>query len=118
MNSPRNIFFLPPKKFPAFFSFFQDLKSQGLVRSLGVSNFTISHLEEILDDSDVKPSINQIEMHPYLSQKELVNYCRDNKIEITAYSPLGTGVPMEKSDRQVLLEDKVVGEEFGWVLKK
>ena len=87
----------------------QDLKAQGLTRSLGVSNFTVPHLQELLKESKVKPAVNQVEMHPYLTQKQLVKYCQDNKITITAYSPLGTGIPAQKDEsKPVLLEDKTV----------
>ena len=70
-----------------------DLYNEGLVKSIGVSNFTVRHLEELRKDSDVVPHVNQVEFHPFIyeQQKELLNYCYDHKILIEAYSPLSRG---------------------------
>jgi diketogulonate reductase-like aldo/keto reductase len=67
-----------------------DLYNEGLVKAIGVSNFTVRHLEEIRKDSELVPLVNQVEFHPYIyeQQKELLNYCYDHKILIEAYSPL------------------------------
>lgn len=62
-----------------------DLK---LVRSIGVSNFKISELDEILRFCRIRPVVNQIELHPYLNQQEMRNYCSKEKIIITSYCPL------------------------------
>ena len=62
-----------------------------LHRSIGVSNFGIHHLEELKKQSAVVPSVNQIEVHPFLQENELVNYCRKEGIAIQAYSPLTRG---------------------------
>jgi 2,5-diketo-D-gluconate reductase B len=66
----------------------QEVQAQGLVRSIGVSNFTIPHLEEVLD-LGVQIQMNQVEIHPTLPQHALVEYCQRHSIHITAYSPLG-----------------------------
>jgi diketogulonate reductase-like aldo/keto reductase len=50
------------------------------VKSIGVSNFEVGHLEEILSDFKIKPAVNQIQFHPYNQQPELVKYCHDNGI--------------------------------------
>ncbi|KAL2643359.1 hypothetical protein R1flu_010946 [Riccia fluitans] len=61
-------------------------------RAIGVSNFTQQHLECLLSSGCVvKPSVNQVEMHPYLIQKPLRDFCRHNEILLQAYSPLGVG---------------------------
>lgn len=60
-------------------------------RSIGLSNYTEKHIAELLLDSPIQPTINQIEITPYLYQKDLVNYCFENKILIEAYSPLIRG---------------------------
>jgi len=60
-------------------------------RAVGVSNYTIRHLEELLDASSVIPVINQVEFHPFLYQKELLEFCRSNQIQMEAYSPLTQG---------------------------
>ncbi len=60
-------------------------------RAIGVSNFTIRHLKELLEISDTIPTINQIEFSPFLFQKELMDYCQSNKIVVEAYTPLTRG---------------------------
>ena len=67
------------------------LKEQGVVRSVGVSNYTIRHLEELLSWSPRPPSVNQVEFHPFLYQKELLEYCQRKGIQAEAYSPLARG---------------------------
>ncbi|PWN47154.1 Aldo/keto reductase [Violaceomyces palustris] len=69
-----------------------ELKKTGLVKSIGVSNFTKEMLEAIIKATGVVPSVNQIEAHPLLPQDDLVEYCNQNKINITAYSPLGNNL--------------------------
>ncbi|MCX7879829.1 MAG: aldo/keto reductase [Ignavibacteria bacterium] len=64
---------------------------QGIVASIGVSNYTISHLQELFNYANVIPVVNQVEFSPYLYQKELKEFCEENKILIEAYSPLGRG---------------------------
>lgn len=61
------------------------------IKSVGVSNFTIKHLEYALSVSKVPIVVNQVEFHPYLYQKELLDFCNSNKIILTAYSPLARG---------------------------
>lgn len=67
---------------------FEKLLEEGKTRSIGVSNFKISHLEEILKKSSTVPVLNQVEFHPFLYQKKLLDFCHQNKIELEAYSPL------------------------------
>jgi diketogulonate reductase-like aldo/keto reductase len=67
------------------------LRAQGKARSIGVSNFTIAHLSELLAESETVPAVNQVEFHPYLYQKDLLAFCRDRGIVIEAYSPLTHG---------------------------
>lgn len=64
------------------------LYDAGLARAVGVSNFTAAHLDELLGGCRVKPHVNQIELHPYLAQDELVALCRAEGIAVAAYSPL------------------------------
>ena len=66
-------------------------KNQGLARHIGVSNFSKKKLEDLVEKADVKPEMNQVEMHPLLQQNDLVSYCQSNNIKLTAYSPLGSG---------------------------
>ena len=64
---------------------------QGLVRSIGVSNFSILKLSDLLSKANIKPALNQIECHPYLQQDKLKRFCDEHGIHVTAYSPLGAG---------------------------
>lgn len=66
-----------------------DLQKQGLVRSVGVSNFTEQHLQRIIDDSGVTPALNQIELHPYFPQAEMREVHERLGIRTEAWSPLG-----------------------------
>jgi diketogulonate reductase-like aldo/keto reductase len=66
----------------------EELKTGGLVNSIGVSNFTIRHLEEMKKYANQMPVINQVEMHVFLQQPELADYCKSNYIQLEAYSPL------------------------------
>eukprot|EP00928_Gymnodinium_smaydae_P053337 TRINITY_DN37349_c0_g1_i1.p1 TRINITY_DN37349_c0_g1~~TRINITY_DN37349_c0_g1_i1.p1 ORF type:complete len:381 (-),score=26.18 TRINITY_DN37349_c0_g1_i1:244-1341(-) len=69
----------------------EKLYESNLARSIGVSNFMINHLEEILSYCTVKPMMNQVEMHPYLAQHELQHFCDREQIRLTAYCPLASG---------------------------
>ena len=72
----------------------------GRAKAIGVSNFLVPHLEDILRDSQVVPTVNQIEFHPYLVQPELLGFCQSHNIQAEAWSPLMQGqsvtVPMIK----------------------
>ncbi|EKX50778.1 hypothetical protein GUITHDRAFT_157250 [Guillardia theta CCMP2712] len=59
-------------------------------RSIGVSNFGIGGLKSLLSRSTIKPAVNQVEGHPYLEQWPLLKFCKEQKIAVTAYSPLGS----------------------------
>jgi diketogulonate reductase-like aldo/keto reductase len=67
------------------------LRERGKARSIGVSNFTINHLTELLRQTKTIPSVNQVEFHPYLYQRDLLNFCRRSGIVLEAYSPLTKG---------------------------
>lgn len=66
-----------------------EAKKTGLTRAVGVSNFTPNHLS-LIEASNIKPAVNQVEMHPLLSQEKLRAYCQDKGIALTAYAPLGS----------------------------
>ncbi|KAJ8653289.1 hypothetical protein O0I10_011039 [Lichtheimia ornata] len=66
----------------------EQLVEDGLVKSIGVSNFTIPMLEELLKNCKIKPAVNQVEIHPLLPQEELLEFCNKNGIALTAYCPL------------------------------
>jgi 2,5-diketo-D-gluconate reductase A len=67
------------------------LREEGRVKTIGVSNFTMAHLERIIHDTGVVPAVNQIELHPYFQQVELRAFHEENAIVTTSWSPLGRG---------------------------
>jgi 2,5-diketo-D-gluconate reductase A len=67
----------------------------GRARSIGVSNFQPHHLRRLHQDSDVIPAVNQIEIHPYLTQNELRTFCLDHQIAIEAWSPIAQGAVLD-----------------------
>jgi len=78
------------------------LVDQKKVRNIGVSNFSIEQLLELLKNARIPPAVNQVEVHPYFPQNELVKFCRENGIHVSAYSPLGGG------EKPNLLEDETL----------
>jgi diketogulonate reductase-like aldo/keto reductase len=89
------------------------------VRAIGVSNFNIRKLKGLLKECTVVPAINQVEGHPYLQQTELFDFCKKNKIQIAAYSPLGnnqTGEPRTMDDPKVHELGKRIGMDRGQIL--
>ena len=83
--------------------------NKGLVRSIGVSNFNQEQLADLIKECNIKPVVNQIEFHPYLQSKSLIDYCHQNDIHVTAYSPLGSpDRPDSKKEDPNLMEDPVV----------
>jgi len=88
-----------------------ELKKSGKVRSIGVSNFNVKQLERLIQETGVVPAVNQVECHPYLPQKELIEYGKQKGIVITAYSPLGTpDRPWADSKEPVLMNEPVLAE--------
>lgn len=69
----------------------EKLRAEGKARSIGVSNYTIRHLSELFAGTDVIPAVNQVEIHPYLPQRDLVEFCAARGIVVEAYSPLTHG---------------------------
>jgi diketogulonate reductase-like aldo/keto reductase len=67
------------------------LWGKGKARSIGVSNFTIRHLTELIAETKTIPAVNQVELHPYLYQRELIDFCAAKGIVVEAYSPLTKG---------------------------
>lgn len=99
----------------------ETLLERGKCRAIGVSNYTIRHLEEILRESSTVPAVNQVEFSPFLYQRDLLKFCRDQGIQLEAYSPLTKanrlsdprlqtiGSKYDKSPAQVLIR---------WALQK
>lgn len=70
---------------------FERLRARGKARSIGVSNYTIRHMTELFAESETVPAVNQVEIHPYLYQRELIDFCAARGVVIEAYSPLTHG---------------------------
>ncbi len=90
-----------------------EAKKQGLIRHAGVSNFSIPKLKDLISKTNDIPEMNQVEIHPYLQQEELRQFCKSNNIHLTGYSPLGSGDRPEglKSENEPsLLENEVIKE--------
>lgn len=69
----------------------EKLYKEGFVRAIGVCNYTIDYLKQIINNFDIVPAVNQIEFHPYLIQKDLMDFCKMYNIQIEAWSPLMRG---------------------------
>jgi len=80
------------------------LKEEGRAKSVGVSNFTVSHLKRIIDATGVAPSVNQIELHPRFQQKELAAYHTEHGIITESWSPLGQGTLLENPTLKALAQ--------------
>ncbi|MEU6781764.1 aldo/keto reductase [Nonomuraea angiospora] len=78
----------------------------GRARAIGTSNFTIAHLTRLMNETDIVPSINQIELHPYLQQREMRAFHEANGILTEAWSPLGQGQGLLNDPALTKLSDK------------
>lgn len=67
------------------------LYEQGKIRAIGVSNFNIHHLEDLMGECRIKPMVNQVELHPLLTQKKLLAFCRKEGIQLESWRPLMNG---------------------------
>ena len=76
----------------------ETLYKEGRVKAIGVSNFHIHHLEELIKDAEIKPMIDQVEYHPRLTQKELKTFCKEHNIQLEAWSPLMAGQLLDNSE--------------------
>ncbi|MEA5537090.1 aldo/keto reductase [Crocosphaera sp. XPORK-15E] len=84
---------------------------EGLVKSIGVSNFSQKKLENIRLNAKIQPCMNQVECHPYLQQDHLLAYCQKNEILLTAYSPLGSkdrASSFKQENEPLLLENSII----------
>jgi diketogulonate reductase-like aldo/keto reductase len=69
----------------------ETLYKEGRVKAIGVSNFQVHHLEDLMNDAEIKPMVNQVEYHPRLTQKEIQAFCQEHGIQLEAWSPLMQG---------------------------
>ena len=87
--------------------------TQGLTKHIGVSNFSINKLKDISAHANIKPEVNQIELHPLLQQTDMLEFCSSENIHLTAYSPLGSKdrIPQMKAENEPnLFENPIIVE--------
>ncbi|CZR65726.1 probable aldehyde reductase [Phialocephala subalpina] len=98
---------VPEWKHTETWKLMEKLLATGKVKAIGVANYSVRYLEQLLPTATIIPAVNQIENHPSLPQQEIVDYCKAKGIHITAYSPLGsTGSPMFKEKAIVEVAEK------------
>jgi len=95
-------------KYKETYKALEKLYKDGLVRAIGVSNFQIHHLQDLMETCEIKPMVNQVEYHPRLTQKALHAFCKENGIQLEAWSPLMRGG--ELLNEPVLVE---IGKKYG-----
>ena len=82
----------------------EDLYKEGKVRAIGLSNFLPHHIKALMETAEIKPMVDQIELHPGWLQRGTLRYCRDNGILVEAWSPMGRGAVLESSVMKELAE--------------
>ncbi|WP_052367920.1 aldo/keto reductase [Haloferax sp. ATB1] len=100
---------------------FSELRDEGLIRHLGVSNFTPELLDEAQAACDAPIDVNQVELHPLLPQPDLLEYCRGHDIEVVAYSPLARGKVFEIPEITDIARENGLSEAqvaIAWLLSK
>lgn len=95
-----------PGCYPETWKTMEKLHQSGRAKSIGVSNFSISHLEHLFQTSGIIPAVNQIECHPLWNRSELVSYCQERGIVVQAYAPVARGA---YSNREILTQ---IGEKY------
>lgn len=90
----------------AFEKILSDGTFSSKARSIGVSNFQVPHLRRLAAETGTVPAVNQIELHPWLAQRELQDYHREHGIATEAWSPIGKGGALLKDERLVALGEK------------
>ena len=98
----------------------EELAAAGLVKHIGVSNFGISLLRDLLAHAKIPPAVLQVEMHPYLAQENLLRFCREEGITVTAFSPLGAPsyVPLGMASHDDSVMNESVVRDAGARLKR
>jgi len=96
----------------------ESLVDSGKVKNIGISNFNVDEIEQVLKIARIKPAVHQFECHPYLSQKAFLEYHKKQGIQVTAYSPFGNQNEVYDSGKKLgkLVEDPVlvkIGKKYG-----
>lgn len=116
VNNPRKAEdFIPLAHLPVIETWkaMEACRAKGLVRNIGVCNFSTVKLAELCGQASIPPAMNQVELHPYLQQPEMLQFCRAHNIQLTAYSPLGSAdrpAGMKKHDEPALLSNPVIAQ--------
>ena len=90
----------------------ESLVDAGQCRHIGVSNFSVAKLTALIGSARVKPEMNQIELHPYLQQSAMLDFCQQQGVHLTAYSPLGSAdrpANLKAEDEPILMQDATIG---------
>lgn len=95
----------------------EDIHRKGLAKNIGISNFNVQQIEKLLSNCEIRPAVHQYEIHPYLRQEGLLEYCRSENIAVTGYSPFGspnrpwarTGEPDPLNDAEL----KIISQKYG-----
>ena len=101
------------------FEGFKKLKETGLIKNIGVSNFTVNQMEEAMNHAEI--FANQVEMHPLLPQERLLQACKENDVELVAYSPLARGEVFNVEEIQEVAEKHEVSKaqvSLAWIIEK
>lgn len=91
----------------------EEAVGKGLVRHIGVSNFGKQNLDRLISNATIRPEVNQVECHPFLQQRELLYYCVQNQVHVTAYAPLGSSDrpgALKGENEEKLLDNPVIVE--------
>lgn len=86
----------------------EELVREGKVRSIGLANFNVTQLQDVLKNCKIKPAVVQVEVHPYLQNDKVIDFCQKNDIIVTAFSPLGSCEIAHLRDLPILLEDEAL----------
>lgn len=105
--------YIPPSEAPIEDTWrgMEECRELGLTRHVGVSNFGINRLNQLIRSCEIVPEMEQVELHPYLRQKQLLSFCREHDMLLTAYSPLGSSdrsAAMKRENEPNLLSDEVI----------
>lgn len=106
-NGPADLIPIEEMPLEATWLAMQPLKEKGLARHLGVSNFSISKIQNLIDKTGIVPELDQVEIQPYFQQNELLEYCNQHGILMTAFYPLG-GPTTIHSDKNLFVHPVVM----------
>ena len=94
---------------------------EGRIRSIGVSNFKVRHLMRLIEQADIVPMVNQIELHPGLNQDETVSYCKEQHILVEAWGPLAQGKIFGNAEMQAIADrygKNIAQIALRWILQR